>query len=179
MRSAIGLVVYLVVALTLGRAPLADESIPFDRVAGRIVSALKVEKGERVLLRYDPATMAPLEPALRARLVASGATVATLNYGAAPDLETRLKATDIYIWMPAGENAPTDVAQRAILAKWLDEGRGRQIHFHWAGGTVDPDGLAGVHSAVFDRLYADALDIDYAALSAKQDRAIARERPKP
>ena len=102
VRSAIGLVVSFVVALTLGHVPPADESIPFDRLAGRIVSALKVEKGERVLLRFDPATMAPLEPALRARLVASGATVETLNYGAAPDLETRLKATDIYIWMPAG-----------------------------------------------------------------------------
>ena len=53
--------------------------------------------------------------------------------------------------------------QRETLAKWLDDKRGRQIHFHWVGGTVDPDGLKAVHSAEFDRIYTDALDIDYAS----------------
>jgi hypothetical protein len=44
------------------------------------------------------------------------------------------------------------------------------------GGTVDPDGKGGVHSAVFDKTYVDALDIDYAKLSAAQDKAIAKLR---
>jgi hypothetical protein len=66
--------------------------------------------------------------------------------------------------------------QRAALATWLDEGKGRQIHFHWNGGTQDRDGRAGTHSAEFDRLYVDALDIDYAKLSKDQDRVIAKLR---
>ncbi len=36
--------------------------IPYDRLATRIVDALHLAKGERVLLRYDPATLGPLEP---------------------------------------------------------------------------------------------------------------------
>jgi hypothetical protein len=132
-----------------------------------------------VLLRYDPATLGPLEAPLRAKLTAKGAVVETLHYGPAPDLAARLAKTDIYIWLPAGESAATDPEQRALLAQWLDEGRGRQIHFHWAGGTVDRDGLSGVHSPAFDRLYVEALDIDYAKLAAAQDRAITKLRSGP
>jgi len=172
------------VVLALGLVPIttsarADDPIPYDRLADRIVSALKVEKGERVLLRYDPSTLGPLEAPLRTRLLAKGATVETLNYGPAPDLADRLAKTDIYIWLPAGDGAETDADQRALLAKWLDEGRGRQIHFHWVGGTVDADGLKGVHSPAFDRIYVDALDIDYARLGAAQDRAISKLRGGP
>ena len=152
------------------------DPIPYPKLAARIVSALKVEPGERVLLRFDPETLGPLEPEVRKALTSAGATVETLNYGPAPDFDARLAKTDIYIWLPAGDNAVTPPDQRETLAKWLDDKRGRQIHFHWVGGTVDPDGLKGVHSAEFDRIYADALDIDYAKLSAAQDRAIAALR---
>jgi len=154
----------------------AADSIPYDRLASRIVTALQVERGERVLLRYDPKTLGPLEPELRKALLAKGATVDTLNYGPAPDLAARLERTDIYIWMPAGADAPTPDDQRALLAHWLDARKGRQIHFHWVTGTVDPDGLGGEHSDVFDRLYVDALDADYKKLSADQDRVIAKLR---
>lgn len=157
----------------------ADEGIPFDKLADRIVAALKVEPGERVLLRYDPQTLGALEAPLRAKLTAKGAAVETLHYGPAPDLADRLAKTDIYIWLPAGERAETSADERALLATWLDEGRGRQIHFHWVGGTVDPDGLPGVHSSDFDRIYVDALDIDYAKLGAAQDRAITKLRAGP
>ena len=87
---------------------------------------------------------------MRKALTSAGAKVETLNYGPAPDFEARLATTDIYIWLPAGDNAVTPPEQREILAKWLDDEAGRQIHFHWVGGTVDPDGLKGVHSAEFD-----------------------------
>jgi len=59
------------------------------------------------------------------------------------------------------------------LARWLDKGgTRREIHFHWSSGSVLPDGLAGTHSPQLDAIYQSALDIDYAALSAAQDRAI-------
>jgi hypothetical protein len=150
--------------------------IPYEKIAQRIVAALQVSPGERVLLRYDPQTLGPLEPVVRAQLEARRAVVETLPYGPAPDLAARLDRTDIYIWLPAGETAATPADQRALLARWLDDGKGRQIHFHWNGGTQDPDGRAGVHSAAFDRLYIDALDIDYDELSRDQDRVIARLR---
>ncbi len=142
---------WLVASAVIPGSARAADPIPYDRLAQRIVDALQVSKGERVLLRYDPTTLGPLEPVVRAKLVEKGVSVETLNYGPAPDLQARLDRTDIYIWLPAGAGAPTAADQRETLARWLDAGKGRQIHFHWVGGTVDPDGKGGVHSAEFDR----------------------------
>jgi hypothetical protein len=151
----------------------AQTPIPYPALAKRIVTALAVERGERVLLRYDPATLGALEPELTKQLQAKGAKVESLQYGPAPDLAARLARTDIYIWLPAGDRAETPADQRALLAKWLDGRHGRQIHFHWNGGTRDADGLVVPHPAAYDAIYAAALDIDYAALSRRQDDAIA------
>lgn len=151
----------------------AADDLPYAAMAGRIVSALRLAPGERVVVRFDPETMPALGPALRKALTASGAKVEALPYGPAPTLEERLRTADVYIWLPAGPKADTPADQRALLATWLDAGRGRQIHFHWIGGTMDPDGLAGVHSPAYDRVYAAALDIDSAALGRRMDRAIA------
>jgi hypothetical protein len=158
------------VALTAGAAP---DPIPYDILAARIVTALKPAAGERVLLRFDPKALGALEPVVRKQLEAAGATVESLRYGPAPDLAARLERTDIYVWLPAVSDADTPADQRALLARWLDEGRGRQIHFHWQGGTREEDGLEGLHSAAYDRVYVDALDIDYAKLAADQARVIA------
>lgn len=165
-------------AVTVAATPSAQTSvsIAYEKLATRIVSALHLTAGERVLLRYDPATLGPLEPVLRQQLIAKGARVETLNYGPVADLQKHLDATDIYIWLPAGPNASTPSEQRTVLAQWLDDGKGRQIHFHWNGGTQALDGRAGEHSAVFDKLYVDALDIDYDKLSRDQDRVIAALR---
>jgi leucyl aminopeptidase (aminopeptidase T) len=46
------------------------------------------------------------------------------------------------------------------------------VHFHWAEGTRGLDGLPADHPAEFDKLYFDALDIDYQALDAAQESAI-------
>ena len=154
----------------------AQPAIPYPALARRIVTALAVEPGERVLLRYDPATLGKLEPEVKAQLEAKGAKVESLKYGAAPDFAERLARTDIYIYLPAGDGADTPADQRALLARWLDEGRGRQIHFHWNGGTRDVDGLPVPHTPAYDPVYVSALDIDYAALSRRQDEAIARLR---
>ena len=164
-------------ALVAGSASIATaQDLPWDSLATRIVTALKVQKGERVLLRFDPQNYGALEPVVRKQLEAAGAKVESLTYAPAADLAERLARTDIYIWLPAGSDASTPAAERTLLAKWLDEGRGRQIHFHWNGGTQDRDGRAGTHSAEFDRIYVDALDIDYGRLSRAQDKAIAKLR---
>ena len=170
MRARISLAILLVSATVVASA---QQSIPYPALARRIVTALAVEKGERVLLRYDPSTLGPLQAEVKTQLEAKGAKVESLEYGPATDLADRLARTDIYIWLPAGDKAETPADQRALLAKWLDDGRGRQIHFHWNGGTRDADGLVVPHTAAYDAVYVSALDIDYAALGRRQDAAIA------
>ena len=169
-----GLPLLLAGALTLGALPArAADDIPYPALAARIVSALKVTSGERVLLRYDPQTLGALEPVVRRQLEAAGARVESLTYAPAADLAERLARTDVYIWLPAGETATTAASERALLASWLDAGKGRQIHFHWNGGTRDVDGLPVPHTAPYDAVYVDALNIDYAALAQRQDAAVA------
>lgn len=170
MITRIALAILLTAAAdTVGAQP----SIPYPALARRIVTALAVEPGERVLLRYDSATLGPLEPEVKTQLEAKGAKVESLPYGAAPDFAATLARTDIYIVLPAGDRAETPADQRALLTKWLDDGRGRQIHFHWNDGTRDVDGLPVTHTPAYDAVYVAALDIDYAALSRRQDEAIA------
>jgi hypothetical protein len=142
-------------------------------MARRIVSALKPERGERAILRFDPETMAALEPKVKRLLEQAGAVVDTIPYGAAPGFEEKLNGADIYVWLPAGPRALTPPAQAELLGRWLDSGRGRQVHFHWGDGTRATDGLGGAHSSAYDRVYLDALDIDYAALDRQMERVIA------
>jgi len=101
-----------------------------------------------------------------------GATIEFMPYGEVPRFDERLAQADVYVWLPAGPNAVTTAEQAAALGRWLDSGRGRQIHFHWNGGTQGLDGLMGTHSPTYDSIYAAALGIDYEALDATQSQAI-------
>jgi beta-lactamase class A len=136
-------------------------ALDYDHMAARIVEALKPARGERVMFGGDPDYFQELTEALRKRLKEAGA------------VEVRdLSSADIYLWLPLSKRT-ISAGERQGLAAWLGRGGSRrEIHFHWAEGSVDPDGLPGTHSPVLDRIYQNALDIDYAALSAEQDRAI-------
>ncbi len=136
-------------------------ALDYDHIAGRIVEALKPTRGERVLFGGDPAYFQELTEALRKRLKEAGA------------VEVHdLSAADIYLWLPLSKRK-NSAEERKALEAWLERGGARrEIHFHWAEGSVEPDGLPGTHSSTLDRVYQTALDIDYAALSAAQDRAI-------
>src|SRR5687768_8320627 len=121
-------------SLALGTASALPASqpahaLPYDSMASRIVGALQVSAGERVLLRVDSATMAPLAPAVRSLLEARGAIVDALPYGPAPDFDAQLARTDIYVWLPTRVATPAD--QSRALERWLDNGQGREVHFHW------------------------------------------------
>ena len=166
----VGGIAAALIALALAQGAIA-QSLPYADMARRIGSALKVWSGERVLLRFDPKTLPSLLPEVRKALEADGARVDALAYGPAPDLEARLRVTDIYVWLPAGPAAVTPPDQAALLAKWLDRGAGREIHFHWADGTRDADGLNAPHTPAFDKMYVSALEIDYAALRDAIERA--------
>lgn len=167
------LTLLLTSALVAGAAaPSLAQELPWEQLATRIVTSLKVSKGETVILRYDPKNYAGLEPYVRRQLEALGAKVESLTYAPVQGFAEKLAKTDIYIWLPAGDDANTVPEERALLGKWLDEGRGRQIHFHWNGGTRDVDGLLVPHvPAAYDPIYLDALDIDYKKLGEKQRAA--------
>jgi aminopeptidase len=181
-----------------------DTELNYEAFAAHITDALKLQAGERVLIRFDPGYFNQLVVPLRRRIRAVRAIdVGALEYietaalredGAAPasgantdsnrqahaDAQSRafeqlLDSVDVYLWLPLREGVrQIPPAETRALARWLDKGGSRrQIHFHWSSGSVLPDGLPGEHSAAFDEVYANALDIDYAALSAAQDRGIA------
>jgi hypothetical protein len=129
------------------------------------------------MLRFDPRTMRELEPEVAKQLRAAGATVESHAFGPLDDFARRLAATDVYVWLPAGPTAATPADQSAALVAWLDARQDRrELHFHWVDGTRDVDGLPAPHRPAYDRVYLDALDIDYAAMAGHMDAAIARLR---
>src|SRR5262245_44992394 len=113
----------------------------FDAMAERIVSALKLQKGERVLIRFDPDYFAELVPPLRSRIQSTGAVEArSLEYprvrqraANAPsatnvrEFEQLLDSIDVYLWLPfkvgARELPP---AEGLALGRWLDKGATRR-----------------------------------------------------
>ena len=103
------------VSLSLSTTSVAAGEIVYSSLAKRIVTALQVEPGERVLLRYDQNTLGPLEAEVKKQLEAKGAKVESITYAAAPDLAERLARTDIFIWLPAGEDAQAPAAERKLL----------------------------------------------------------------
>jgi hypothetical protein len=155
--------------------PLGAQSLPYESMAARIVASLQVTPGERVLLRVDPNNMAALAPMVRDALQARGAVVAVLPYGPAPDFEARLARTDVYVWLPAPATA-TPPDQARALQRWIDNGEGRELHFHWIDGTRDVDGLPAKHTPAYDRVYVEALEIDYKQLGIRMDAAIQKMR---
>jgi hypothetical protein len=169
----------------------ADEgpNVDYQRIADAIVRSLALEEGERVLIRYDPAYMQELVGPLRRGIREAGAIdVGALEYAemaAAGDADSEghesaflqlLDAVDVYLFLPVRlpERSLYSAEWRA-LGRWNDKGgTRRQLHFHWQDGSLLADGVTPRPSPAFDRIYMDALDIDYEALSAQQDRAIAR-----
>jgi len=156
----------------------AEDELPFDRMAAHIVRALRPGRGERAILRHDPKLMAGLLTEVERQMQAADVIVQSLPYGPAESFEARLANTDIYVWLPASREASgqTPGDQAAALVRWLDSGQGRQIHFHWADGTRDEDSVNGDHGPEYDRVYLDALEVDYAALDRRMDEAIAKLR---
>ncbi len=146
----------------------------YDGMAARVAGSLKLRPGERVLVRYDPGYFAEILAPLRKQIRAAKAEL--LRPLAAKDAVPveKLSAVDVFIRLPLGPSARgLTAAEEAALVKWVDGGgRRRELHFHWSDGSRLRDGLPGEHPAEYDALYQDALDIDYAALNAAQDRAI-------
>lgn len=173
----------------LATASLGASPLDYSEMADRIVDSLKPRSGEEAIVRYDPGSFQELLPVLRKRLLAATTgRVTDLEYrpvgGAAfnaeagpahaPQFERLLRAADIYIQLPERVGVvETPPVEAALVQEWLGKGgRRRQIHFHWARGSVRADGLAGEHTAALDEMYQRALDFDGAALGRAQDAVI-------
>jgi hypothetical protein len=167
--------IYVAGTVALMALPLTAQPLPYEAMAARIVAALQVTPGERVLLRVDPNNLAALAPLVQAGLQARGAVVDTLPYGPAPDFEARLARTDVYVWLPAPATA-TPGDQARALQRWIDNGEGRELHFHWIDGTRDVDGLPAKHAPAYDRIYVEALDVDYRLLAMRMEQTIQKLR---
>ena len=156
------------------------------KTAALFIKALALGKGEKVIVRYDPNYLADLTQPVESAIRDAGATVAATlpyhpkgsNLAGCSDFVKTLEDSTVYLWMPLEEDKRevTGCETRA-LTKWLDAGGAhREIHFHWNGGSVLADGLTTAHQPEFDYIYANALDIDYAAMSRAQDQAIEKLR---
>lgn len=163
-----------------------DYQTDWSRMARLIVhQALQTQPGERTLVHADPTYFPALTEQVRIELNRAGAVeLAThmlhppglervrrqLRRREDPDtkaLEDRAMAAlfelaDIYIWLPTSWAYNTGQTEK-ILETW----RGRAIHFHWIMDQVD----AGLFRTL-SRLYDEALDLDYAALTAHQRRVV-------
>jgi hypothetical protein len=145
----------------------------YQRMAAKVAGALKLRAGERVLVRYDPAYFGELLKPLQQAL--GGASAVPVEQALEEGL---LEKIDVFVRLPLGESGrQLSKSEEATLIRWLGKGGARrELHFHWSEGTRRTDGLPAPHPADFDALYAGALDVDYLALDAAQERAMARFR---
>ncbi|MYK65019.1 MAG: hypothetical protein F4022_00950, partial [Gemmatimonadetes bacterium] len=156
-------------------------------ISGALLDRMALESGERVLLvarggdRWDA-----LVPLLREGVVAAGAVDLGVvdNYGAplpgtapadfaaglgqdAAGWAEALVEVDVAVKLPGAVPDPeVDHDVYRALQDVLRGGRGRTVHFHWAGATAFDMVELPVDDRV-DRLYQRALlDTDYGALAA-------------
>lgn len=161
----------------------AQQGVDTAVVATALVSRMRLQPGERVLLVAVPGRSDALIPALRQRIVATGATdlgvlaaagepdpswTTEFTRGApkdAPGLASYLATVDLAVMMPgATVQAPAYAAMQDVLRT----GKGRTIHFHWEGaysldGSMLP--VTPERGSLYERVLRDT---DYAALTSIQ-----------
>lgn len=171
-------------AAALLSLPLAAQLSPlnYPRIADRLIGALALAPGERVLIPADPGYFDALIPALEERIRKAGARPVRTEWSPkgqprpGRSLRDLLEEADVFLWLPFRTTVREVTPQEARdIARWTDlGGRRRQIHFHWDQGSVEADGLPGEHTAALDKVYESALAIDYRAMAAAQQRAATR-----
>jgi hypothetical protein len=160
----------------------SNGSLPWDDLAELIVERMDPARGEQVLVLGVPgrfeAMVPPLERAIRQTGAVYLGALPTSGYAnpvAGSDFIERLwqrrvallhdffREADLVVILP-GAGGPEYQAVQAVLR----EGRGRSVHFHWAG-AMDLEGRAVPVTDVVDRVYQRALlETDYRALAALQ-----------
>jgi hypothetical protein len=166
----------------------------WPKLADRIInSSLQVSPGERVVFWADPDCYPELLEELRLALSAAGGVdhAAWLAYtpklrairgvranSLDPEESLRLdrslldllNTADIFIWLPETNYflEPAFPARRSewVLGRW----RGRSIHFHWFTDLRTGDKDAPINVALAQTYERAILELDYAAVTARQIR---------
>jgi leucyl aminopeptidase (aminopeptidase T) len=186
-----------VLATSAGSAQLPrDRTLPpfdFARWARFIVrDFFVVQPYEKVVIMADPSYYPELLDAIRAELLeAKAIELGTMLFDGeamfarrstvrprASDPEFKKQSTaaaralyekaDIFLWLPYRYGTGSELGDWRELEHLVEGTHARGLHFHWIQGRQITQGAIEALSAI----YAAALDIDYAALSAHQDRAI-------
>lgn len=166
--------------------PEAQLGIDTRAMADALMQRMALQRGEGVLIVGVPGEWDPLVAALRERVRAAGARDlgALATQGTPPAawdtdftrqargrdrgaLVAHFAPVDIAIMMPG---AATSDAAYAAMQDVLRAGRGRTIHFHWAGAYA-LDGRALDVTPAMSRVYERVvLHTDYRQLAAAQRR---------
>ena len=200
-RMFIAIVLVCTVAVGAQSPDIASKTLPpidFARWARFIVrDFFAVQPYEKVVLMADPSYYPELIDAIRAELLEAkaveigtilfdGRDVAARRAAVRPrssDPQYKRHSTeamrrlyeqaDVFMWLPYRYGVGSERGDWRPLEHLVEGTNARGLHFHWVQGLGQ---LAQAQIDELSRLYADALDIDYAALSAHQDRLIRQLR---
>jgi hypothetical protein len=169
----------------------ANESVPTDELklnyealSDMIIERAALQPGERVILVANPALFDTLSVLLKSKIIKAKAEyLGTFSVTAdfpeewvtdftreasgksGKTLADHFMTIDLGIMLPGSD---TTHAPYAAMQKVLRSGRGRTIHFHWAG-AYRMNGAVLPRSEQLDQLYQTALlQTDYQKLSAQQ-----------
>jgi hypothetical protein len=152
--------------------------------AGKIVERMGLVRGERVLLVGRPTLSSQLAAALRQAVRAAGGVdlgavsegepqpaewstdfTRELARGSGDAISQYLQSVDVAVMMPG---ASADDPIYSAMQRVLRGGKGRTVHFHWAG-AYDLSGTLQPTTPDVARLYQRVLlETNYSALSTKQ-----------
>jgi hypothetical protein len=201
LRASIGVLLACALALSTQAPDAGSKTLPpidFGRWARFIVrDFFAVQPYEKVVLMADPSYYPELLDAIRAELLEAkavelgtilfdGRDVAARRTAVRPrasDPEYKRQSTeamrrlyeqaDVFMWLPYRYGVGSERGDWRPLEHLLEGTNVRGLHFHWVQGLGV---LTQGEVDELSRLYAEALDIDYAALSAHQDRMIRQLR---
>src|SRR5215831_1557184 len=115
----------------------------YIRCATKIADALKLNRGEQVLIKLDPRVFARIVEPLQGEIRKAGAVICavilaeetTESSAAELNLLRRQFAdADVFIWLPELHQGNRPALEKSLV-EWLDSKRGRAIHFHWHSGS--------------------------------------------
>lgn len=190
---------FIVAAVLVWSHPASGQTqltLDHPAIARRIVQQLALTPGEKVLSIAHPGLFDELLPHLRWEVTKAGgidlgvievmpepvpahwdaALLQNANRMARQHYKTMFRDVDAAIMMPGA--TPAHPAY-AAMQDWLNEGRGRTVHFHWIenGSAYPLPGQPLPVRPVIDALYQRALlDTDYRVLADLQARFAAAMR---
>jgi leucyl aminopeptidase (aminopeptidase T) len=159
----------------------------YSRCAGRIADALKLEPGERIVLKLDPRVFTALVEPLQKEIRKAGAFIAGVVLAEETNTDSEAEYTalrdlfntaDVFIWLPEKHQGNRPALGR-VIAEWLDAKRGRAVHFHWHSGSYAIGDRPLPAQDIIDEMYLKALAVAPEDLAERHRAAIQALRAGP